>query len=995
MADERLPFPVKDLLRAVRAEIEAVLADEAPAATRVLLRDGRIDGRDGDRRGYLFSCRNWNTDFTGKDLLVREKAAGRRWARAEATKLPGDAVSVRTEGDLGARPGAAELIEDETGGLETLAERLERAGDGSLNLTAAGWIIGRGRPATARCATPDRFVRGYPGRLNARQRAAVEQALASEATFVWGPPGTGKTDVVSRIVEGSHRQGLKVLFLAPTHVAVDQALERVCKLLEDEDGFDAGLVQRAGDIAVPSLAAAYGEWIVPERIAERLGADLDRRIAAETERLTTMRADLARHDEAEGLAITVRDLRERLDEHAGWSAVVRREADAAEHAAADVARRIAAEGVPSGLFARRKEERLAALRARLAEHRRAAEELRGELVRHMAARQPLAAEHAAAQRAYAALAERLRGVPGAARLRDAVTRANERLEGLRRDRQKIAEAVRGRCRVLGTTVAKAVQSRRLLDADVVVLDEAGMVDLPSAWFAAGLAAKRVVIAGDFRQLPAVTRGSSARTAPAADREHSRTWMDRDAFHAAGLVGADGRVRPDARLVALNEQYRMRRAICAVVNAVAYPDAPLATGRREASGLPPSLVESPLVLVDTSDRRIGDPGVRGAHRANAVHEAAIHELVRGLQYDAVLPARRHRDGPPPTDFLAVIVPYNDQKRHLGRSLTYRFGAEYDGLVDTVHRFQGSQRPLVVIDTVAGAGRQLGYFYEGTGLASHTSRLLNVALSRAQDHLVVVANTAFLRRNLPPGGEAALMLRHLEAHAQRIPVDDLVPVRSAADLGGLDEDELRRPAFFPADEVPRAVAWDIARARSGIDVYCAFLAAEAVRRWLPRLAARTAEGVRVTVHTRDPAPRDEPLVARLRAAGCEVRTRERMHEKVLILDDAVLWHGSLNLLAHTGSTDLMMRLTDPAACERVRRIVDRARMDRPARTPPPRTADGVRPGDVRDGRRYLDVPYAEKDDVKRLVGAKWEPSLKLWHVDAALAREKLTRWLPTEP
>lgn len=46
------------------------------------------------------------------------------------------------------------------------------------------------------------------------------------------------------------------------------------------------------------------------------------------------------------------------------------------------------------------------------------------------------------------------------------------------------------------------------------------------------------------------------------------------------------------------------------------------------------------------------------------------------------------------------------------------------------------------------------------------------------------------------------------------------------------------------------------------------------------------------------------------------------RVLVLDRTVLWHGSLNLLASPGPTDLMMRLTDPAACERVGRVIERA-------------------------------------------------------------------------
>ena len=143
----------------------------------------------------------------------------------------------------------------------TLAERLEsvNAETGAVNRTAADWVLGLGRPSVGRCADPGRYVRGYRDlKLNDRQRLAIEQALASEIAFVSGPPGTGKTEVVGRVVEGCYRQGLRVFFLAPTHVAVDQALERMCELLAGEPDFHSGLVQRAGDIAVASLADRYG-----------------------------------------------------------------------------------------------------------------------------------------------------------------------------------------------------------------------------------------------------------------------------------------------------------------------------------------------------------------------------------------------------------------------------------------------------------------------------------------------------------------------------------------------------------------------------------------------------------------------------------------------------------------------------------------------------------------------------------------------------------------
>ncbi|WP_157433056.1 AAA domain-containing protein [Actinomadura rifamycini] len=1004
------PYPVAHLHRAVQLEISAILHSDMTNAEKVSLREGRLVKQSGAEREYLFVCKGWKEGFGSKDLLIRTTRSRDPWARAEAARSPDGKIRVTTEADLGAQPVSAQLVEDDTPSLVALIERLEQVGTGApaMNLTAAGWLVDQGKPKVGRCTDTDRFVPGYrERRLNTRQRKAVEQALGSELTFVWGPPGTGKTEVVASIVEGCYRQGLRVLFLAPTHVAVDQALLRMCDLLSGEPDFGSGLVQRAGDIAVAALAAKYGQQIDRSRIADRLVGELDAEIARVTSELVATRGSIAHHEEAARATTERHELGRRLV--AANQSVF--DAEEGMNAAAGqirwVQEQMARIGVPSGMFAQRKQAKLDALDNELYHHRLALETCQRRLGAAQADFRSCEAELAAVDAALPGILARVQGLPPVARLREDASLLQGRLDDLQKERQKIADTVRSRCRVLGTTVAKAVQTRRLMDeADVVVIDEAGMVNLPSAWYTAGLARKRVVLAGDFRQLPAVTRGSNNRKAPAEDVEHSRLWMDRDAFHAAGLVDPQGGARAgDSRMVALNEQYRMRRAVCAVVNEVAYPDAPLLTGREEATRLPPSpLLDSPLVLVDTSNR-VPDRGRRNAHTTNAVHEAVIHELIRGLQYDSVLPARKHTghaEGEAPADRLAVICPYKNQKKALTTSLTHRFGETYDGVVDTVHRFQGSQRPLVVIDTVAGAGDRLGYFYEGVGLSSATCRLLNVALSRAQDHLVLVANTEFMHRGLSPAGEAARMLGYFEKHAQRLPVEELVPVRSAADLSGLPPEELARPAFFPADEVSRAVEWDIAHARRSIDIYCAFLAAKPVRYWLRRLEPRIAAGTRVTVHTRqhEPGTKEADLVSTLRSAGCLIEARERMHEKVLIIDDTVLWHGSLNLLAHGGSTDLMMRITDRTSCERVRHIVDRARMDRPARPWPPaprrsaKAADGISPGDVVDGRLYLCVPYGEKDEAKRLVQAKWDPKRQLWHVAASVPRTRLSRWLPRD-
>lgn len=956
----------------------------------------------------MFDCKKWSDALDGKSALIRPSRSTGPWSPAEVSRMPEGKVRVVTEADLGAAPAHVQIREDDAATWRVLAERLEAVGQPNhpVRPVSAGWTLGRGTPRLGSSGgATAQWVAGWNTlKLNRRQRQAVEQALASDVLFLWGPPGTGKTDVVGHIVEGCYRQGHSVLFLAPTKVAVDQALERICELLSAEQGFDEGLVQRAGEITVASLRDKYGDKVDPERIATRLGARIEGSLTQLATALRETHAGIALHDKVDGLRADLAKARQRrssANQEAAAHIDAQDAALAVVRAEEDLIRKI---GTPAGMFASRKQAKLDEAQGRMRQARAAAEHAVGaraaaELQVRLADK-----EIEVIEQDLAAQQPRLTALPVRSALVSQAEHLRQQIGELEEQRRKIADTVRSKCRVLGATVTKAVQTRKLLDRiDVVVVDEAGMVDLPSAWYVAGLANKRLVVAGDFRQLPAVTKGDGDRKATPEDREHARQWTARDVFHTAGLVSQGGSVVPDARLVALDTQYRMRGAICDLVNTVAYPDAPLTTGRGDDSRIPfNGLVDAPLILIDTSAQRI--PG--RDHQTNTVHEAAVHELVRGLQYEGVLPGRKWQGVPAgerATDRLAVIAPYRKQVQALNSSLAYRFGQEYEGLVDTVHRFQGSQRPIVILDTTAGAGRQPGYFYQGTGLSSHTCRLLNVALSRAQDHLIVIADVEHLREHLPVTSEARRMLDHLEAHAQCISVDQLIPVREAAQLAALTEEELARPAFFPADEVPRAVSWDIDRAKRSIEVYCPFLDPRPVRTWSTQLAKRVADGVRVTVRTRPPeeqntdaaVERVRGLVEELRGAGCQVEFRERMHEKVLILDATVLWHGSLNLLANSGPTDLMMRLTDPSACERVGRVIERARKERPAWNPRSSQQTGASTTAVGGRRLYLNVPYAEKDEAKRLLGARWDAQRRQWYVDPGrVSREQAARWLPPQ-
>ena len=73
------------------------------------------------------------------------------------------------------------------------------------------------------------------------QETAVRMSLEQPITFVWGPPGTGKTQTLAKIAWAHIDKGERVLMLSYSNVSVDGAILRVTSL--KNDGFPGQLVR--------------------------------------------------------------------------------------------------------------------------------------------------------------------------------------------------------------------------------------------------------------------------------------------------------------------------------------------------------------------------------------------------------------------------------------------------------------------------------------------------------------------------------------------------------------------------------------------------------------------------------------------------------------------------------------------------------------------------------------------------------------------------------
>ncbi|WP_430505650.1 AAA domain-containing protein [Haloparvum sp. PAK95] len=249
--------------------------------------------------------------------------------------------------------------------------------------------------------------------------------------------------------------------------------------------------------------------------------------------------------------------------------------------------------------------------------------------------------------------------------------------------------------VAATTAGCGSRVMREQEFDVALVDEASQLTEPST-LAAINRAERFVLVGDHQQLPPVVR---------AENDLQRSLFER-------LITE----YPDAGVM-LDRQYRMAQRIQAFPSAEFYdgalrPATPeVATQSIADLGVDPD--DLPPALRDTVN--FVDPEGEQDRNRNVGEAERVVEVVEAYKAAGV-----------DADEIGVIAPFRAQVAEIGRRT--------DVTVDTVDRFQGSSKEVIIVSFVA-TGALDGPIFED-------HRRSNVALSRAKKSLTLVGDPAAL-------------------------------------------------------------------------------------------------------------------------------------------------------------------------------------------------------------------------------------------------------------
>jgi len=223
------------------------------------------------------------------------------------------------------------------------------------------------------------------------------------------------------------------------------------------------------------------------------------------------------------------------------------------------------------------------------------------------------------------------------------------------------------------------------------------------------------------------------------------WFRDSVFERAGIGDID-----DPRVAFLDTQYRMQKEIGDLVSAAFYKGK-LKSGAEPADpleGFPARVlfIDCAGSVEEAHNRTMS----RSQRRFNATHaDAAARAVLRAIEAGV-----RGEE-------IGVIVPYNAQVvcvRSRIDVVCRDFPREAGRVrVSTIHSFQGQERRVVVADFTDSD--------VDPGMLTADRKLINVALSRAREALVMVGNASYLTDKKWFGNEAVGMFSRILAGSSR--------------------------------------------------------------------------------------------------------------------------------------------------------------------------------------------------------------------------------------
>ncbi|MBW4644469.1 MAG: translation initiation factor IF-2 N-terminal domain-containing protein [Goleter apudmare HA4340-LM2] len=297
-----------------------------------------------------------------------------------------------------------------------------------------------------------------------------------------------------------------------------------------------------------------------------------------------------------------------------------------------------------------------------------------------------------------------------------------------RDRNDLRRVYLDNANVVGITCVQAANrefSEEFQSFDVVIIDEVSKCTPPELLIPA-LKGKKLVMVGDHRQLPPMLDTSTLEeVAQSVGSTRDELQFLEESLFKNQFEAADVSIKQ-----MLTTQYRMHPFIMGAINQ--FYDGKLECGilepdTKRAHNLAGSIIQPNhhLVWVTMPQETKFQEQREGTSFVNTPEIDVIENLCQQIDNSWT---SRVADGEPQKE-IAVITFYGAQLRKIDERLQSELFPSLQIRTGTVDRFQGMERPVVIVSMVRNNSRG------DVGFAKKSERV-NVAFSRAQELLIIV-------------------------------------------------------------------------------------------------------------------------------------------------------------------------------------------------------------------------------------------------------------------
>ena len=257
------------LVERYEAGVKALVAEmrrKKTAFKQIVLENGVRVKLDGKENGYQFPYNEDAELFEGAAVIA---VVSGTQSEGRIVAFLGNQIVISLQDDFGPRIAACIVRIDNTAMLEALRNRLEKIAKKEVttfNAKLAESVVFNTGDELAPAFVPAEFVDG----LNAYQKEAIAKILSNEIFYLWGPPGTGKTETLSALCLALIQGSKRIFLCSNTNKAVDQVLLKICKRFgKQHPAFEEGQIIRVGKIADSELEQGWAEQITVDGIVER------------------------------------------------------------------------------------------------------------------------------------------------------------------------------------------------------------------------------------------------------------------------------------------------------------------------------------------------------------------------------------------------------------------------------------------------------------------------------------------------------------------------------------------------------------------------------------------------------------------------------------------------------------------------------------------------------------------------------------------------------